>query len=244
MGKIVFWLLILQLSLLSAVQDNSTEVNISNNNNSYLNDTQENNNSSNKKKSFFNNNIVDSFFAVTFGLNTCFLSSSTDDYETYGNKDSFNRVLLGENIGLSWIFNNAKVSKYDKWFYEHEVGLYYSKEMSDTKNYDDLKASKSVPYLQLSQSSRGVYKINRNMFFSLGVGFYYGKGISKEFRRDSFNLFYISSYRINNIELELIYKCRLIDWDSLFIHGITMGEYTDIAYTTNQVLKLNLKMRF
>ncbi len=82
------------------------------------------------------------------------------------------------------------------------------------------------------------------MFLSLGFGFYFGRGISKEFRGDSFNIFYISSYRINNIEFELIYKCRLIDWDSLFIHGITMGEYTDIAYTTNQVLKLNLKMRF
>ncbi len=243
MGKIVFWLLILQLSLLSAVQDKSTEVNISNNNNSYLNDTKDNA-SSKKKISFLNHDKFDIYLALTFGLNTCFLSSSTDDYETYGNKDSFNKVLYGENIGFSWILNNAESSSYNKWFLEHEAGVYYSEEMSDTKSYKVLKASKSVPYIQFAESSRAVYEINQNMFLSLGFGFYFGRGISKEFRGDSFNLFYLSSYRINNIELELIYKCRLIDWDSLFIHGITMGEYTDIAYTTNQVLKLNLKMRY
>lgn len=244
MGKIVFWVLILQIYLLSAVDDIPSELNINDNRKDFLENTQEDNASSNKKISFFDNDKVDSYFAVTFGLNTCFLSSSTSDYGTYGNKDSYDKVLLGENIGFSWIINNAESSRYGKWFLEYEIGLYYSKEMSDTDNYENLKNSKSVPYIQLSTTNRAVLKLNRIMFFSLGCGSYYGKGVSKEYRGDSYNLLFLTSYRIQNTELELVYKCRPIDVESLFVEGITMGEYTDIAHTTYQVLKLNLKIRF
>lgn len=244
MGKIAFWLLILQISLLPAVQANQSKLNIIHNKQDYLENTQEDNGSSNKAISLIDNNKDDSYFAVTLGLNTCFLSSSTDDYGTYGNKDSFDKVLLGENIGFSWIHNNAESSKYSKWFFEDEVGIYYSKEMSDTDNYDKLKISKSVPYIQVSTFRKAVYKLDRIMFLSLGLGFYYGKGVSKDYRGNSYNLLFLTSYRIYNTELELIYKCKPVDVESIFAQGLTMGEYTDIAYTTNQVLKLNLKMRF
>lgn len=81
MGNIAFWILILQISLLSAVQDNQSKLNINNITQEYLENTQEDHGSSNKKISFFNNNKVDSYFAVTFGLNKSFLYSSTNDKE-------------------------------------------------------------------------------------------------------------------------------------------------------------------
>ncbi len=145
------------------------------------------------------------------------------------------------------LLNNAESSRYDKWFIEHEIGLYYSKEMSDTNNYENLKNSKSVPYIQLTTTNRAVLKLNRIMFFSLGCGSYYGKGVSEDYRGNSYNLLFLTSYRIQNTELELIYKCKPIDLGSIFdqMHNL-MGEYPDIpyTYTTYQVLKLNLKIRF
>ncbi|MBI9030730.1 hypothetical protein JEZ13_01825 [bacterium] len=68
MGKFVFWVLILQISLLSAVDDIPSKLNLNHNKQDYFGNTQEDNGSSNKKISFFDNDKVDSYFAVTFGL--------------------------------------------------------------------------------------------------------------------------------------------------------------------------------
>ncbi len=115
--------------------------------------------------------------------------------------------------------------------------------MSHTNYYKDLKSSNGVYYIQIPISFRVVKEFIPGNFVSGAYGFYIGKGISKEWKYYDWNNFLSVSYRRKRLETEISFKFQFIDWDSIFVTTITMGEYTDIAFTQTAVFKFNLKYR-
>jgi hypothetical protein len=247
MGKFILLFLILQITLLAGEQIDTSLAPKENELTTTINYEEQNetNNFANgtwqeKFKAYLSNSERTCMLAITTGLSFSYLKASLDDFYR---DESFEDVVFGPHLGLSVILNKRNTFNPKGIGLEFETGLYFTRGLSKSSDYDELKASKGINYLRVPLTIKGVKQLKSEDFLSAGYSLYVQKGMSKEF--DSYNLgsSYVLGYRRKRIEAEMLVSFVYFDITTVLFKALALNEIAGLVYKKSLVVKFSLKYR-